>query len=243
VPAPRDVGLSGVVEAQFQADDGVALAGWFAPAWDPRRGLAVLVAHGNGGNVADRAHLLRDLPRLGLDVLVFDYRGYGKSADVGPTEDGLYRDGRAALAWLRERTGLPASRVVLFGESLGSGVAVELAHELLPDAPAALVLQSPFTSLADAAASHYPLLPVRLLLRDRYENLAKLPALRAPLLVLHGTRDSIVPLAEGRALYAAATGRKRLVEVPGRDHNDLWVDDQARTADLKAFLDELVPAR
>jgi uncharacterized protein len=242
VPSPRTLGLSSVVEAEFAAEDGVALRGWFAPAWDPPRRLAVLVAHGNGGSVADRAPLLRALPRLGLDVLVFDYRGYGKSADVAPTEDGLYRDGRAALAWLRQRTGLPTQRLVLYGESLGTGVAVELAHELLPDSPAALVLQSPFTSLPDAAATHYPFLPVRLLLRDRYDNLAKLPALRAPLLVLHGTRDAIVPVAEGRALCAAASGPKRFVEVPKRDHNDLWADERARTEDIRSFLDEFVPA-
>lgn len=242
VPSPRSLGLKEVVDARFTASDGVALHGWFAPGWEPRRRLAVLVSHGNGGNVAHRTHLLRDLPRLGLDVLVFDYRGYGLSADVAPDEQGLYRDGRAALAWLRERSELPASRVVLFGESLGAGVAVQLAHELLPDAPAALILESPFTSLADAAGALYPVLPVRLLLRDRYDNAAKLPALKAPLLVVHGARDSIVPAAQGRALSAAATGPTRFIEVPNRDHNDLWLDERARTEDVKSFLDEFVPA-
>jgi fermentation-respiration switch protein FrsA (DUF1100 family) len=243
VPSPRSLGLKEVVDARFTAEDGVALHGWFAPAWEPPRRLAVLVAHGNGGNVAHRAHLLRDLPRLGLDVLVFDYRGYGLSADADPTEEGLYRDGRAALAWLRERTELPVSRVVLYGESLGSGVAVELAHELLPETPAALVLQSPFTSLPDAAAAVWPFLPVRLMLRDRYDSAAKIAALRAPLLIVHGTRDSTVPVAQGRALCAAATSSKRMIEVKNRDHNDLWEDERARTAELKDFLEEFVPAQ
>ena len=239
VPEPRRVGLADVVEANFAADDGVALHGWFVAAWKPRRDLALLVCHGNGGDIANRADLLRSLPRAGLDVLVFDYRGYGRSADVGPTEEGLYRDGRAALAWLRERTGLPASRVVLYGESLGSGIAVELARELAPDAPHALVLQSPFTSLADAGAAHFPFLPVSLLLRDRYDNLAKIGALHVPLLVMHGTSDATVPVAQGRALVARAAGPKRMVEVRGGEHNDLWGDERARTADVVKFLDEV----
>lgn len=238
---PRALGLEGVEDARFRADDGVALHGWFAPARGRDRGLAVLVCHGNGGNVVHRAHLLERLPEAGLSALVFDYRGYGLSADAGPTEDGLYRDGAAALAFLLERTGLPARRAVLFGESLGAAVAVELAARLAPDAPHALVLESPFTSLADVAARHYPFLPARLLLRDRYESAAKIAAVRAPILVVHGALDTLVPPEQGRALADRATAPSRFVLVPGAGHNDLWADERARLADVAAFLDSIPP--
>jgi len=240
VPDPRALGFPQIEDARFTAEDGVALHGWFAPAAGAPRRLAVLVSHGNAGNVAHRLHLLADLPAAGLDVLVYDYRGYGES-EGSPSEAGLYRDGRAAQAWLLQRTGLPAARLVHFGESLGAAVSVELARA--EPAPGAVIVQSPFTSLADVAGEHYPLLPVRLLLRDRYENAAKIGALRAPLLVLHGTDDSIVPLANGRALFERATAEpKRFVEVRGAGHNDLWLDERARTADVVAFLDEVLPS-
>ena len=255
VPAPESVGLAGVEQAGFTTDDGVHLAGWFAPASGTSRDLAVLVCHGNGGNVASRARLLRDLPPLGLAVLVVDWRGYGASDDVQPTEDGLYRDGRAALAWLMARTGLPESRIVLFGESLGTGVAVQLAAEAADaaeaaraadsaappagSAPYALVLQSPFTSLADAAAANHPWLPVRLLLRDRYDSLSKIGRVHVPLLVLHGAQDGIVPVEQGRRLQAAAGGPHHFIELPRAGHNDVWRDGTARRADLAAFLDDL----
>jgi len=234
VPPPSAVGLSGVEEARFTADEGVPLHGWFRAASGASRDLALLVCHGNGGNVAHRAHLLASLPPAGIDVLVFDYRGYGLSGDTPPSEDGLYRDGRAALAWLLARTQRPAQRVVLYGESLGAAVAVELARGA---APRALVLQSPFTSLADAAAANYPWLPVRLLLRDRYDSLAKVASLRVPLLILHGTRDSIIPIEQGRKLVTAAAGPARLVAVEGVDHNDIWANPAARLKDVLDFLD------
>jgi len=235
-PEPARIGWPQVEEVRFTAADGTALHGWYVAAQGEPRELAVLVHHGNAGSVADRLHLLDALPALGLHVLAYDYRGYGRSAG-SPSEAGLYADGRAAQAWLLGRTGLAPGRLVHFGESLGGGVALELATDGTP-APHAVVLQSPFTSLADVARVHYPLLPARLLLRDRFDNAAKVGRLRAPLLVLHGARDDIVPPAHGRALAAAApAGTARCVEVPGRGHNDLWTAERA--ADVAAFLDGL----
>ena len=247
---------AGVPDAERVAittEDGVHLSGWFAPAAGADRHLAVLYCHGNGGNVAGRAHLLRELPALGLSVLLFDWRGYGESDDIQPTEQGLYADGRAALAWLESRTGLSPAHIVLYGESLGTGVAVELAVELAEardeagdeatsaavPAPHALILQSPFTSLPDAAAVHYPWLPVSLLLRDRYDSAAKIGRVRAPVLVLHGARDGTVPVAQGRALVAAAGGPHSFIELPHAGHNDIWSHPAARCAELAAFLDGL----
>ena len=238
---PKLLGLSHIQEVDFSADDGVALSGWYQPASGKPRNLSALVCHGNGGCVSDRTHLLAALSSVGIDVLVFDYRGYGRSADASPTEDGLYRDGRAALAWLEQTTGRPLPRTLLYGESLGTGVCVELARERLPDTPYALVLESPFTSLADAGAAANPWLPVRLLLRDRYDSLSKIRELRAPLLVIHGTADRVVPFDEGRTLAEAAGGPHQLVAVEGADHNEVWMDGQARLKDVVGFLDG-VPA-
>ncbi len=239
VPDPAALGLRGIEEATFTASDGVALHGWFAPAEGVPRDLAVLVHHGNGGNVVDRLYLLESLGRAGLHVLAYDYRGYGRSAG-SPSEDGLYRDGRAAQAWLLARTGLGPERLVQYGESLGGAVALELAVGATPP-PRAVVLQAPFTSLADTAAGHYPWLPVRLLLRDRYDNADKIGRLAAPLLVLVGTADGIVPPEHGRELLrlAVAAQPARLVEVPRRGHNNLWADAGARTRDVTGFLDAL----
>ncbi len=239
VPEPADIGWPELEQATFTAEDGVALHGWFAPAAGAPRDLAVLVHHGNGGNVVHRLDLLEHLSQAGLHVLVYDYRGYGRSAG-SPSEAGLYRDGRAAQAWLLARTGLPPERLVQYGESLGCAVALELAVGA-PAPPRAVVLQAPFTSLADAAGTHYPWLPVRVLLRDRFDNAGKIGRLRAPLLVLHGTHDGIVPPEHGRELLrrAMAAAPARLVEVPRRGHNDLWSDARARTADVTGFLDAL----
>jgi len=233
---PALLGLARVQQASFAAEDGVALAGWYLPAAGPPRDLSALISHGNGGNVSDRTHLLTALSSAGLDVLVFDYRGYGRSGDATPTEDGLYADGRAALAWLERTTGRPAARTVYYGESLGCAVCVELARE---QPPAALILESPFTSLADAGAASNPWLPVRLLLRDRYDSRAKIGAVHVPLLVMHGTADRIVPFEQGRALCEAAGGPHQLIPVEGADHNEVWMDGEARRKDVVAFLDGL----
>jgi len=240
---PREAGLAQAEAARFTADDGVGLHGWFLPAARSRRDLALLFCHGNSGNASHREPVLMRGAAIGLDVLVFDYRGYGFSDDVPPSEDGLYRDGRAALAWLQRRTGLPPERIVIDGESLGTGVAIQLATELGPRAPAALVLEAPFTRLADAGVVVYPWLPVRWLLRERYDNLAKIGSVHAPLLIVHGTRDRIVPIEQGRALLERAAEPKRMLVVKGAGHGDLWDDARARRAQLAAFLDELVPAR
>ena len=242
VPDPSALGLVGVEQARFTAEDGVPLHGWFRAATGASRDLALLVCHGNGGDVAHRTHLLRALSPAGIDVLVFDYRGYGLSGDAAPSEEGLYRDGRAALSWLLQRTQRPVGRVLLYGESLGCGVAIELARGLSPQAPRALVLESPFTSLADAAAANYPWLPVRLLLRERYDNLAKIRDLHVPLLVMHGTRDSIVPIEQGRKIAAAAAEPVRFVAVEGEGHNDVWDDPASRLRDVLTFLDALPAA-
>jgi fermentation-respiration switch protein FrsA (DUF1100 family) len=222
LPAPRTVPpaasvLPGAEEVTFETADGLRLGGWFVPAEGreaPR--TAVLVCNGNGGNRSLRAPLAVALARMGLHVLVFDYRGYGGNPGQ-PTEAGLAADARAALDYLVGRPEVDPARVVYFGESLGAAVALRLATER---PPAALVLRSPFASLAEVGQLHYPLVPVSLLLRDRYDSAALAGRLAAPLLVVAGGRDRIVPASHSRRLFAAAPQPKRLVVVDGADHND-----------------------
>jgi uncharacterized protein len=229
LPAPRTVPPAATVlpaaeEVSFLTGDGLRLAGWFVPPAGPHgrgprqpRSPAVLVCNGNGGNRSLRAPLAAALARAGLAVLLFDYRGY--AANPGrPTEPGLAADARAALAYLAARPDVDPARLVYFGESLGAAVALRLAVER---PPAALVLRSPFASLAEVGRLHYPWLPVSLLLADRYDSVGRVGGLAAPLLVVAGERDRIIPAAHSRRLFDAAPAPKRFVLLPGADHNDL----------------------
>ncbi|MBB4099499.1 alpha/beta hydrolase [Sphingomonas kyeonggiensis] len=168
--------------------------------------------HGNGSRIEESALATALLGQRGNGLLLVEYRGY-RGNPGKPSEQGLYADGRAALAWL-DGHGVPANQRILIGNSLGSGVATQLATE---QPIAGLVLISGFTSLPDVAAGHYPWLPARLLLRDRYDNLTKLPQVSAPVLVLHGTADTLIPASHARALAAAAP-RADLELVPGYGH-------------------------
>jgi fermentation-respiration switch protein FrsA (DUF1100 family) len=215
VPAPREVGLAGVESVRFSTSDGLELAGWFVPAGAEAKGT-VLVFNGNAGNRAYRAPLATALASHGLNVLLFDYRGYGGNPGA-PTEAGLAADARAAREYLAGRRDVDAARLVYFGESLGTAVAIGLAAE---HPPAALILRSPFTSMADIGAYHYPILPVRLLLRDRFASRDTIGRVRVPVLVIAGDRDEIVPLEHSRGLYDAAAAPKEFVLIQGASHND-----------------------
>jgi uncharacterized protein len=213
VPAVATILRSGE-DVAFETADGLRLRGWFVPAGG-RSQATVLVLNGNAGNRAARAPLAAELSRAGLSVLLLDYRGYGGNPG-SPSEPGLLADARAAQAYLTARGDVDPARLVYFGESLGAAVAVQLAVER---PPMALVLRSPFTSLADIARLHYPFLPVRLLLKDRYPTIAQVGGLRCPVLVLAGARDGIVPPEQSRRLAEAIPERKRFVLIPGADHN------------------------
>src|SRR5713101_4979804 len=194
---PADVGLA-FTELTIPTEDGERLAGWWIPARAQPARAHVLFFHGNAGNVSHRLEHALALTAAGLDVLLVDYRGYGRSTGR-PSEQGLYRDARASLAALRAGGVVDAARIVYMGESLGGAVALWLA---LQDPPAGLVLQSAFTSLRDMARVHYPWVPAALV-GDGFPSLDRIPTLRAPVLILHGDRDEIVPVAQGRALYDA----------------------------------------
>ena len=195
--------------------DGERLHGW----WIERRAAAlghVLLCHGNAGNVGDRVLHAELLTAAGFDVLLFDYRGYGSSSGR-PDEQGTYRDARAALQALLRQPAVDPARVLYVGESLGGAVALELA---LAHPPAGLILLSAFTSVRDMARMHYRAVPAAVV-PDAYPSLRLIAGLRAPLLVLHGADDMIVPVEHARALFAAAPTPKRLRIVRGVGHNDI----------------------
>ena len=213
---PSGLGLAHE-DVWLTAEDGVRVHGWYLPV--PGARWVTLVSHGNAGNIShrlDRALLLQ--ARLRSSVFLYDYRGYGAS-EGSPDEAGTYRDARAAYRYLAEEKRVKADELVLFGESLGSAVSLELA---LDHPAAALVLEAPFTSVQDMAGTTIfaPLAPF---VRTRYESLARVPRLRMPLLVLQGDRDEIVPPAQGRRLFDAAPEPKRYFAIPGAGHNDTYL--------------------
>ncbi len=203
---------SGWEEVAYQTSDDLTLRAWYRAPELTRP--VVVVFNGNAGNRADRESLGSGLAANGLGVLMTDYRGYGGNPGH-PTEDGLARDARAAAAFVRARSA--ESPLVYFGESLGAAVAVELASV---DPPAALVLRSPFTSLAEVGRVHYPWLPVGSLLKDRYPSDERIGLVQVPTLVIAGEADSIVPVSQSREIFETAPGPKQLVVIPGADHND-----------------------
>jgi uncharacterized protein len=211
--------LAGAEEVTFTTADDLELAGWFVPADGERRDTAVLVTNGNGGNRALRGPLASRLADEGFDVLLFDYRGYGGNPG-SPSEEGLHADAVAAYRYLGDRPEVDPARVILLGESLGAAVAVGLAADDAVPPPAGLVLRSPFTSLVDVARHHYPFLPVRWLLWDRYPSEERIGALEVPLVVVAGDADAIVPVEQSERLHELASEPKWLVTVPGADHND-----------------------
>lgn len=195
--------------------DGVSLDAWYLPA-EHARGV-LLYAHGNGGNISHRIDAIRLFRDMGLSVLIFDYRGYGKSTGK-PSEEGTYRDAEAAWQYLVQQRGNAPRRIVMFGESLGGAVAAHLAAQ---HPPGALILASAFTSVPDMAAGLYPYLPVRWLSRYRYDTRRYLQEVRAPVLLLHSPEDEIIPYRHGRALYEAAREPRQFLELRG-GHNDLF---------------------
>jgi fermentation-respiration switch protein FrsA (DUF1100 family) len=205
---PAALGLA-YEDVEVTTEDGILIHGWLVPG---PRSATVLYCHGNAGNISHRLSKIEAVQnRLGLSILIFDYRGYGRSEGV-PSEAGTYADARAVNAWLRERSSAP---VIYFGESLGAAVAARLASE---EPPAALVLEAPFASVPAMASATLP--GAGRLFRTRYDTLGIINQAAAPLLVLHGDGDEVVPHRQGRAVFDAATEPKTFVTVPGARHND-----------------------
>lgn len=231
IPGARDVVLT--------TSDGLKLNAWYVPAGTADRGVTVLVAHGNAGDRAGRAPLARALADKGLNVLLFDYRGYGGNPGH-PSEEGLARDVRAARSFLVDDMGVRPDRLLYYGESLGAAVVTGLATQ---HPPAGMLLRSPFTSLAAAGGVHYPYLPLRLLLRDSYPLAQDLRHVKVPVSVVLGTADSVIPASQSREVAAATPQLIELITVKGADHNDLVLFAGEPVVDATVQLaDQVAPA-
>ena len=215
----------------ISTEDGEKLNVWWVPAANSRGAVALF--HGNAGNISHRIEYALMFRELGYSTLLVEYRGYGKSSGK-PSEAGMYRDADAAWRWLTQTRGVPAKDVVLFGESLGGGVASWLAAR---HAPKALVLASTFTSAVDLGAEIYGFLPVRLVSRFKYATLERLPQVRSPVLVMHSRDDEIIPYSHGRRLYEAANAPKAFVDLAGGHNSGFVYTRNEWVAALREFLE------
>ena len=232
VATPADIGLE-YEDLQLMTADGEQLHAWFVPARHERGTL--LFFHGNAGNISHRLDSLRIFHRLGLSVLIVDYRGYGRSTGR-PSEQGTYEDALAAWRHLVDERGIDPDRLVLFGRSLGGAVATWLAAE---QSPRGLIIESTFSSVPDLAAELYWFLPVRRLARIEYPVEALLGSIQSPVLVVHSREDEIIPFHHGEALYSAHPGQTRFLELRG-DHNGGFLQSQRLYVEgIGAFLDEI----
>ena len=231
---PAQAGMNGVEDLRLMTNDGETLVAWYVPAKDGHP--LILYFHGNGGALIDRIPRFRALTASGYGLLAISYRGYGGSTG-SPTQKGLMEDGETAYLEARAR-GYDGDRIVLMGESLGTGVAIALAatHEA-----AALVLDSPYSSALEVAAAHYPIFPVKWLMFDRFRSDLAIGDVHIPILIVHGDEDDVVPIRLARRLFELANEPKKFMQVSGGKHLVLglaevflrvreWIDEQTGVA-------------
>jgi len=229
--APQSIGLQ-FESVSFETSDRIKLSGWFVPS-ESARGV-ILFCHGNAGNISHRLDSIQIFHQLGLDVFIFDYRGYGQS-EGKPTEQGTYKDAEAAWRYLIEERQVKPNEVIIFGRSLGGAVASWLAQS---HTPGGLILESTFTSLPDIAAGLYPYLPVRLLLRFEYNTAESLGSINCPVLIVHSRDDEIMPFSHGRQLFEIARAPKQFLEISGT-HNEGFTTSGKRYKDgLHTFISQ-----
>ncbi len=234
---PSSIGLR-FEDVYFETKDGVTLHGWFIP-HDGARGV-ILFCHGNAGNISHRLDSIRVFHRLGLDVFIFDYRGYGQS-EGKPTERGTYEDAEAAWRYLIEEHQVIPSEVVVFGRSIGGAVGAWLAQN---HKPRLLILESTFTSLRDVAATLYPFFPVKRLLRFEYNTAEYLGGVNCPVLIIHSRNDEIMPFSQGQQLFEVAREPRTFLEISGT-HNEGFITsgrhyEEGLDAFISAFISERV---
>lgn len=228
---PSNIGLE-FESVSFETEDRVKLSGWFIPS--KAASGVILFCHGNAGNISHRLESIQIFHRLGLDVFIFDYRGYGLS-EGKPSEIGTYRDAEAVWQYLVEERQVSPNRIVFFGRSLGGAVAAWLAHR---HTPGALILESTFTSIPDIGARLYPYLPVRLLSRFKYNTVEYLDEVDCPVLIIHSREDEIMPFSHGQRLFERAMEPKEFLEISG-SHNEGFITSGKRYEDgLNAYISE-----
>lgn len=219
-------------DAHLSAQDGNKIHGWFVPI-EEAKAPVVLFLHGNAGNISHRLERLKIFRELGVHLLLLDYRGYGQSEGV-PNENGTYLDALAAYQWLIQEKEFDPKRIVIYGESLGTAIAVDLTAK---QPCGGVVLEAPFTSIGDMAQRMFPVLPVRRLVRNRYDSLSKIAQVHAPILIFHSRRDEVIPFSHAERLARAS--RARLIELQG-GHSDLFlVSREAYCQAMREFLRNL----
>jgi fermentation-respiration switch protein FrsA (DUF1100 family) len=231
--SPGDIGLE-YENVLISTSDGERLHGWYVPAPDSRGVL--LFFHGNAGNISHRLDSVAVFHRLGLDTLIIDYRGYGKSTGK-PGEPGTYIDAQAAWDYLRGERGISAERIIIFGRSLGGAVAAWLGSQ---HRPAAVIIESSFSSGADMARRLYPFLPARLITRLRYPVAEYASRLESPVLVVHSRDDEIIPFDMGQAIFDAVKERKAFLELRGDHNSGFFISRLEYAAGLDDFIDSVL---
>jgi hypothetical protein len=227
-------------EVSYPSADGVRLNAWIMPAAEPdSTGFWLLICHGNYGNIGfgERPEFYSYARDIGLNLFAFDYRGFGNS-EGEPTELGLYDDAVASYRFLTDSLNVPPDRIIIFGHSLGSGVATELATRVTA---AALVVEGGFTSVPDRGQELYPFLPVKLIATERFESIAKVGRITIPKLYLHSPSDDVIPLSHGERVFAAAAEPKRFVKVAGGHMHAFRQDRDAYFGAIKSLMNELPP--
>ena len=214
IAAPEQYGLNGFRENFIKTSDNVSIQTLYKPAQGKLP--TILYFHGNASHMGNRAGIYSALAGKGFGVMAVSYRGYGKSEGT-PTEQGLYNDARAAISYLTDIKDLKLSDIILYGESLGTGVAVQMATE---KQVAGVVLQAPYTSTVNRAAEIYFFIPVTLIMTDRFESIKKIENVKSPLLILHGELDATIPIRHGKKLFATANEPKQAIFFPDVEHNN-----------------------
>jgi fermentation-respiration switch protein FrsA (DUF1100 family) len=230
-----------VEQVSFPSADGTRLTAWVVPpAGTDTTGLWVLINHGNAGNITlpQRQDFYARLRQLGVGILAYDYRSFGASESRPLTESGLYSDAQGAYDYLRKVRGIPANRIVIFGHSLGSGVAVQLATHV---EAAGLIVEGAYTGVDLVAAERYPLLPVRAIMANHFDSIDRIDSVSMPKLFLHASDDRVIPFAQGRALAAKAKEPKQFVELTG-GHEDAYRLDPRYLQSFGTFVRQLAPS-
>lgn len=210
---PKNYGLYKMDAVTLQTSDDLDITAWYAP--PSHNEPVMLYFHGNAGNLGDRSEKLHFFLEKGFGVLAVSWRGYGNS-EGSPSETGLYNDARAALKWLAEK-GYKPNDIFIYGESLGSGVAVQMATEFKAKA---IILEAPYTSISDRAAQLYPYIPVKLLLKDHFDSISKIKNVEVPVMIFHGYRDTVMPISHSRKILAAANNPKEARFFDNVGHTD-----------------------
>jgi len=226
---PRDLGLE-YEDVYFEASDGVKLNGWFVPS--KKRSATMLYYHGNAGNISHRLPIIKMFNEMGIDVFIFDYRGYGKSKGF-PSEEGIYRDGFAAYDYLLSRPDVDKGKLVLYGKSIGAAVATEV---LKRREAKALITEGAFTSAPDMAGELYPILPLKYVIVSKYDSLSNIKTLDLPVLVIHAKDDEIIPFSHGKRIFEAAREPKKVLEVYGGHNYAIILEPEKFSRVIRQFL-------